>query len=43
MHWLGPFIVEEIKEYVVAQLAQLEGTLRPRWMNGTHQNPYYGP
>jgi hypothetical protein len=40
MHWLGPFIVAEIRPYGVVRLAQLDGMLGPIWVNGTRLKPY---
>jgi hypothetical protein len=40
MHWLGPFIVAKIQHSGAVKLAQLDGILRPRWVNGTHLKPY---
>jgi hypothetical protein len=40
MHWLGPFIVVEIRESGAVKLAQLDGVLRPGWVNGTCLKPY---
>jgi hypothetical protein len=40
MHWLGPFIVAEIHDSGVVKLVQLDGILRPRWVNGACLKPY---
>lgn len=40
MHWLGPFIVAERKDSGAARLAQLDGILRPGWVNGARLKPY---
>jgi hypothetical protein len=40
MHWLGPFIVAEIRHSGVVKLAQLDGILRPGWVNGAYLKPY---
>jgi hypothetical protein len=40
MHWLGPFVVAEIRESEVVILPQIYGILRPEWVNGAHLNPY---
>jgi hypothetical protein len=40
MHWLGLFIVVEIRESGVVRLTQLNGILYPSWVNGAHLNPY---
>jgi hypothetical protein len=40
MHWLGPFIVAEIRHSGAVKLAQLDGILRPGWVNGAHLKPY---
>lgn len=41
MHWLGPFIVMEIKYSGVVRLAQLEGVLIHGWVNGTWLKPFH--
>lgn len=33
MHWLGPFIVAEVKESRAFKLSQLDGVLFPGWVN----------
>jgi hypothetical protein len=40
MHWLGPFIVAEIRPLGAVQLAQLDGMLQPGWVNETRLKPY---
>jgi hypothetical protein len=40
MHWLGPFIVAEIRPSGVVRLTQLDGVLRLGWVNGTRLKPY---
>jgi hypothetical protein len=40
MHWLGPFIVVEIQPFGAVRLVQLDGMLRPGWVNGAHLKPY---
>jgi hypothetical protein len=40
MHWLGPFIVAEIRPSGAVKLVQLDGILRLGWVNGTHLKPY---
>jgi hypothetical protein len=40
MHWLGPFIVAEIQPSGAVRLTQLDGILRPGWVNGAHLKPY---
>lgn len=41
MHWLGSFIVTEIKDSRVLNLAQLEGIMLPRWVNNERLKPFY--
>jgi hypothetical protein len=40
MHWLGPFIVAEIRPSGAVRLMQLDGMLRPGWVNGARLKPY---
>ena len=40
MHWLGPFIVAEIQRSGAVRLVQLDGMLRPGWVNGARLKPY---
>jgi hypothetical protein len=40
MHWLGPFIVAEIQHSGAVRLAQLDGMMRPGWVNDAHLKPY---
>jgi hypothetical protein len=40
MHWLGPFIVAEIRPLGAVRLVQLVGVLRPGWVNGARLKPY---
>jgi hypothetical protein len=40
MHWLGPFLVAEIRESNVGRLTQIDGILCPKWVNGVHQKHY---
>jgi hypothetical protein len=40
MHWLGPFIVGEIRESGVVRLVQLDGIIHLRWVNGMFLKPY---
>jgi hypothetical protein len=40
MHWLGPFIVAEIRPSGAVRLAQLDGMLQPGWVNVAHLKPY---
>jgi transposase InsO family protein len=40
MHWLGPFIVAEIRPSGAVRLAQLDGMLQPGWVNGARLKPY---
>jgi hypothetical protein len=40
MHWLGPFIVVEIRPSGAVRLVQLDGMLWPGWVNGAHLKPY---
>jgi hypothetical protein len=40
MHWLGPFIVAEIRQSSAVKLTQLDGILRPGWVNGVCLKPY---
>jgi transposase InsO family protein len=43
MHWLGPFIVVEIRLFGAVRLAELDGMRRPRWVNDTRLKPYLSP
>jgi hypothetical protein len=40
MHWLGPFIVAEMRQCGAIRLAELDGILRPKWVNGACLKPY---
>jgi hypothetical protein len=41
MHWLGPFLVVNIRDYGVIYLAQLDGIFFwLGWLNPTHINPF---
>ena len=40
MHWLGPYFVIEIRDSGAVQLAQLDGTVLPGWVNGARLKPY---
>jgi hypothetical protein len=40
MHWLGPFLVAEIRPLGAVRLVQLDGVLQPGWVNGTHLKLY---
>jgi hypothetical protein len=40
MHWLGPFIVAEIRPSRAVRLEQLDGILRLGWVDGTRLKPY---
>jgi hypothetical protein len=40
MHWLEPFLVGDITKIGAIHLAQLDGTLQPRWVNGIPLKPY---
>jgi hypothetical protein len=40
MHWLGPFIVAEIRHSGEVKLAQLDGILWLGWVNGTRLKSY---
>jgi len=40
MHWLGPFLVVDIKASGATQLAQLDGGLRSGWVNHACMKPY---
>lgn len=42
MHWLGYFIIVEVKESRVIKLAQLDGVLLPGWVNGAWLKPFQG-
>lgn len=39
-HWLGPFIVAEIRESGVVRLTQLDSIILPGWVNGARLKPY---
>jgi len=41
MHWLGPFIVTEIRDSGEVRLAQLDRVVLHGWVNGTHMNPFH--
>jgi hypothetical protein len=41
MHWLGPFMVAEIRDSGAVRLAQLDGVIRPGWVNGARLKPYH--
>ncbi len=43
MHWLGPFIVADIKDFGAVKLAQLDELMLPGWVNGTCLKPFYKP
>lgn len=43
MHWLRHFVVADIIETRANHLAQLDGTLQPRWVKGTRLKPYSTP
>lgn len=43
MHWQGPFIVVEIKDYGAIKLAQIYGIFQPGWVNDTCLKNYFGP
>lgn len=43
MHWLGSFIVVEIKESGAMKLAQLDGIFLPGWVNGGRLEPFHQP
>jgi len=36
MHWLGPFIIVEIKASGIVRLVQLDGLLLQGWVNDAH-------
>jgi hypothetical protein len=40
MHWLGPFIVVEIRPSGAFIIAQIDGMLQPGWVNGARLKPY---
>ena len=40
MHWLGPYFVIEIRDSGAVRLAQLDGMVLPRWVNGACLKPY---
>jgi hypothetical protein len=40
MHWLGPFIVEEIYEFRNVKFTQLDGIFFPGWVNGRRLKPF---
>jgi len=41
MHWLGPFIVAEIRGSRAVKLAQLDEILIQRWVNGAHLKHFH--
>lgn len=41
MHWLSSFYVADIEDSGALRLAQLDGTLFSRWVNGAHLKPYF--
>jgi hypothetical protein len=40
MHWLGPFIIAEIRPLGAVKIVQLDGMLRPGWVNDALLKPY---
>eukprot|EP00253_Pinus_taeda_P031459 PITA_31459 len=40
MHWLGPYVIEEVTDGGAVQLAKLNGDPFPRRVNGSHLNLY---
>jgi hypothetical protein len=40
MHWLGPSIIAEIRPSGAVRLRQLDGILRPGWVNNALLKPY---
>lgn len=43
MHWLGPFMVAEIKDFWAVRLAKLDGIMLPGWVNGARLKPFHNP
>jgi hypothetical protein len=39
MHWLGPFMFMEIRTSGAVRLTQMDGLLRPGWVNGARLKP----
>jgi len=42
MHWMGPYIVKDIMDGGIVQLAKLNGELFPRRINGSWLKLYRG-
>jgi len=42
MHWLGPYVIKEIKNGGIVQLVKLSGEPFPRRVNDSRLNPYIG-
>ena len=40
MHWFGPYLVQSITSGGAVQLQQLDGTMLPKIIIGSHLNPY---
>lgn len=40
MHWLGPYVINEITDRGAVQLVKLNGDPFPRKVNGSRLNPY---
>lgn len=41
MNWLGPFVVAEVRESIVVNVAQLNDLLLPDWVNNTRMKPFH--
>ena len=43
MHWLGPFIFAEVREFGAVKLAQVDGILLLGWVNNAHLKLFHDP